>query len=163
MNKYAKAITKEMERDNLRYQVHERDDSTIIQFSFKDMIPVEIFYDIDDDSDAKIVSYVVSDVSNDKKEAMRNAIEELNQKYKFVKLYLDSDNDVCISYDFEFYGDDMEAIGKHGLFVLLRICKIIVKCIPVLLRAVYSEPTEQPDEDEMDIFDLFEEDADGAA
>ena len=161
MNTYAKAIAKEMERNEMHYQTIETDDSTLIEFSFKDSIPVEVLYDINDDSDAKIVTYPLRNIGREKKEAMRKAVEELNQKYKFVKLYLDKDNDICISYDFEFYGEDTERIGRHGVFVLIRICKIISSCLPVLLHAAYGESEEQHDED--DIFDLFEEGEDGAA
>lgn len=58
----------------------------------------------------------------------------------------------------------MESIGKHGVFTLIYIFKLISECLPVLLRAAYSEP-ELPvplsfDDDDlfMDDFYLFEED-----
>lgn len=67
MNTYAKAIAKEMERNEMHYQIIETDDSTLIEFSFKDSIPVEVLYDINDDSDAKIVTYPLRNIGRERK------------------------------------------------------------------------------------------------
>lgn len=164
MNNYAKAIADEMKRNEMPYQVHETDNNTIIESLFADSIAIEIFYEIGNDGDAKIVTYPLKNIGIEKKEVMREAIETLNWKYRFVKLYMENDHDICITHDFKFYGEDMESIGKHGVFTLIYIFKLISECLPVLLRAAYSEP-ELPvplsfDDDDlfMDDFYLFEED-----
>ena len=45
MNNYAKAIADEMKRNEMSYQVHETDNSTIIESLFTDSIAIEIFYE----------------------------------------------------------------------------------------------------------------------
>ena len=81
---------------------------------------------------------------------------------------MENDHDVCTTHDFKFYGEDMESIGKHGVFTLIYLFKLISEYLPILFRAAYSEPELSAsllfdDEDlfmydETDNFYLFEED-----
>ena len=47
----------------MSYQVYETDNSTIIKSLFIDFIAIEIFYEIGNDGDAKIVTYPLKDSS----------------------------------------------------------------------------------------------------
>ncbi len=92
---------------------------------------------ISDDGGAKIWTYLLSNIKEDKYLPVLKTLNHLNDSYRFIKLSIDKDNDVCAEYDFFLFGDE-DLIGKQLMSILFLFSDIVDTCLPDILKTVWD-------------------------
>ena len=98
-------------------------------------IPVYVFFDSDGDP---LVCLKCWDIVNFKDEKMASGIiacNELNKQYRWVKFYLDKDNDVVAQIDAYI---DAETCGEECLNLVKRVVNITDEAYPTFMKAIWS-------------------------
>lgn len=89
----------------------------------------------------KFWCYPVIGIPASRRSAVLETLNELTGRYRFVRLELDEDNDVCASYDFWQGGDEQAAI-RIGRMSLMTFAAVVEECVPEILKAQYREEQE---------------------
>lgn len=115
---------------------------------------------IDQNGDCKLISYPASGVPTHKRRAMLRLVNELNVRFRYICLSLDDDGDVCASYDFPYF-EGSNLTFENILDIVCLYVRILDKCMPELMRTLWSETKPVTPEDPRTIkFSLFDEDED---
>ncbi len=78
---------------------------------------------------------VVESVPEDKTIDVMVACNQLNYRFRWVKFYLDSDNDFCIQNDAIIQEGDG---GEEAFRTLLQDIEILKEAKPIIMKAIYS-------------------------
>ena len=129
-----------LDAKGVRYDYFEpgENSSEAIKISYKcdnvDSVSVLVFFDKDGGSiNAK--SFSIAKVPTGKIVEMYTLLNELNYEYRWVKFYLDSDNEVTVS------GDAIiseETAGNECLEIVLRYINIIDDVYPKLMKVIWG-------------------------
>jgi hypothetical protein len=140
---YASAIEKELEDMPFMFKVRKDEDETRFEVWMpSDRLQVlRVILIIDEDGDVKLRCYLASGVEARILPALREKINELNSRYRFVCLSVDEDDDVCASYDFILFGDEESAV-RQAVTTLVIFADITDKCAPVLLPLTWNSDDE---------------------
>lgn len=87
--------------------------------------------------------YPVVGVPASRRQAVLEKLNDLMDRYRFVKFVLDEDNDVCASFDF-WQGGDEKAAVQAGKLSLLTFASVVEDCVPEILKVRYREEQEVP-------------------
>ena len=79
--------------------------------------------------------FSLAHVENHQKSRILRTLNRLNDKYRFVRFTLDSDNDIKVEYDFP---EKTQNIGAVALEMLLRTVSIVDSAYPELMRDLWS-------------------------
>ena len=113
---------------------------------------------VDPEGDCRIRIYLPCSISREKIPQLTPAVNELNNQYRFVNVYVDNDGDICVRYDFLLTGTDKE-LGMHVLKILILVEDIADECIPVVKDAIRQADREKAEEEDFIIkTNLFQED-----
>ena len=93
------------------------------------------FVSTDDDNDVAVRIFGLISVNDEQKPAILNAINELNAKYRFIKICCDEDGDVNVEYDFPTDCSHPEDSAKE---ILIRFVRFVDEAYPILMRALWS-------------------------
>ena len=133
-------IQKEFDKKGINYSIIDRKNSQIIQAG----IPIEngpsimvLFIAHVDTNDISIrVFFFFFKVKKEKRLLLLDAINNCNDKFRFFKFSIDSDNDVNVEYDFL---TESSNIGPMAFEALVRISSVLDDAYPILMGAVYSK------------------------
>ena len=139
--KATRLIARAMDAEEIKYSVHEQENYSEISAMFgvkNGPDAVVRFLSSDDDNDVRIVLFgLVRDVAEEKHAEMLKAINECNNKFRYIKFILDSDNDVNLEYDLPLRTDDC-CVGEVACEAFLRIMKVVEDCYPVFMKVIWS-------------------------
>ena len=96
--------------------------------------------------DTQIRCYLAENVKDYQLDALLAVINSLNGRYRYITLSIDSDGDILSTYDFTLFSEDEKIITKQVLTMLYLVSDIMDKCIPKIMKAIWS--TQKDDEDE---------------
>ena len=135
--KLVEAMFKEKE---LKHSVREVGSLSFVQAGFSgDNTTFTLrFISSDDDNDVKIMTEDFAKFPEDKRAKGYELINELNRKYKYMKLTLDpSDGGVCAQYDLPVRLSDSE-VGKVCFEIAIRFSNIVDDIYPDIMKAIWA-------------------------
>ena len=132
-------VAKELVKAGLKHQRQKAGPLEFIEAGFSgDNITVKIrIVAVGNDGEFSILSDRFVKIPQQKIQAGYKLVNELNNKYKYVKFVVDDDGDVSARWDLP-DNVPLEAVGRTGLEILLRMFKIIDDAYPEVMKAVWS-------------------------
>ncbi len=140
MSLVAERIKAHFDAKEIRYDYYEPSESRneAIRVSFgaknKDSISLLLFIDKDGNS-INVKSFSVAKVPENKLMDMYVCLNDLNNQYRWVKFYVDSDNEVTVS------GDaivDEASAGEECLEIVIRYIGIIDDVYPNIMKTLWA-------------------------
>ena len=137
---YKKIIEDTMTENNMSFQVEHNEDHTLFNcpMSSNRSPGFNLRVRVSDDGGAKIWTYLLSNINEEKFIPMLKTLNKLNDNYRFIKLSIDKDNDVCAEYDFFLFGEE-DIIGDQFMSILYLFSDIVDTCLPDILKTVWNE------------------------
>ena len=134
MANYKNLFMRFMDRNNIKYtDVKENVVKVVYTGDNLKTIPVFVFFDADGDP---IVSFKCWEIANFKDEKMAGGIvacNQLNNKYRWVKFYLDDDCDVVAQIDAYI---DEETCGNECTSLVKRMVNIVDEGYPTFMLSL---------------------------
>lgn len=97
---------------------------------------VELAYiSTDDDNDVAVRCFRIAQVPQNKMENVRKVLNELNNKYRYVKFVVDDEQDVNCEYDLPIA---TEAVGACCTEMCIRMVQIIDEAYPEIMKALWA-------------------------
>ena len=138
---YSEVIEKFFEENDCNFEVNELPDGDkmyTLPFSAKNLPSINLKVIIAPNDTCKILTYLANEVPDSKRAAMLEVLKKLNMKYRYLKLVLDSDNDVVASYDFSFYGDEEAAVTAIEEIIFL-VKSSIDESVPKIMQLIWAD------------------------
>ncbi len=133
---YLQGFTSYLEEKGIKYTT---DDETKVRVSFNvdnaPSIAVNVFFDKEGAGKVRFVVWSIGKFPDAKLAAGMAACNALNAKYRWVKFYIDSDNEGCADMDAIV---DEETVGPECYELLLRMVNIVDEAYPEIMRALYA-------------------------
>lgn len=150
---YCEAVQKFLTDDGFHFTTKEFESGVVLSFGVtsKSLPGINYSLTIDKGGNAKLRSYIVSNLDASKTLEMLEQINTLNSNYRFTVFNLDADNDLCVTYDYPLYGDE-KVIGNLVSDSIYFVSRIIDECAPDIMKIVWrkeDESTEFIDNDDM--------------
>lgn len=135
MNTAVKIFTDYMDRKDTKYTILE-EDRVQIGFNGDNMPTISLIFVFGDDGrDVGIRVFSIAKVPEDKIGNACFACSKLNSKFRWVKFYLDSDNEVTASMDAVI---DPYTTGEECYELLIRTTNIVDKAYPDIMKMLWS-------------------------
>jgi len=133
---YKNLFMRHMDRNNIKY-TDVRENVVWVVYTGDNLrtIPVFVFFDAEGDPLVSFKCWEIANFKNEKMAAGIIACNELNNKYRWVKFYLDDDSDVVAQIDA--YVDD-ETCGGECLSLVRRMVNIVDGGYPTLMQALIA-------------------------
>lgn len=133
-------IARTFDREGIKYSTGTLDSgSSYVSASFTgdNVKSVDVvFLSSDNDNDVSVRAYSVVKFSESKSAAMILLANQLNNKYRFVKFTVDTDDrDMNVEYDFPEKTDD---VGRTAVELFWRFAKIIDAAYPQMMKILWS-------------------------
>ncbi len=114
----------------------EKTSNVWLQFGIKNGGSYRVrFISSDDDNDVSVRAYAIVSVDSAKRSKVLEAINTVNDKYRYAKFVIDEDNDINVEYDFPVRSNNVEKCASE---ILSRFVNIIDEAYPVIMRAVFG-------------------------
>ena len=130
---------------DFKFDVREMRDGDVmfvIPLGSKNLPGIRIRLVVTPEGICKIFTYLANEVPEKKRIAMLETLNKLENKYRYVKLTLDSDGDVLASYDFIALDDEEVAI-KQVEMMLSVIKNVMDTCVPAIMRLVWEDEDDE--------------------
>jgi len=135
-----KAIAEALDAAEIKYRITEPGEGStlIVGFKAENVSSIEIkFISLDDDNDVAVRLFSLVKVPENKTAQVLTCLNELNGKFRYVNFYIDSDNDVTISYDFP-VRTTADNVGAIGVEMTHRFVKIADEAYPMIMKAIWG-------------------------
>lgn len=96
--------------------------------------------------DSKIWCYLAGGIAASKRAIMLEVVNALNDRYRYICVSVDEDNDICASHDFSLYGDE-ESAAEHAMETLFLVTNVMDHCVPTILKTLWMEDEDSDDGD----------------
>lgn len=136
MANYKKLFIDHLENMGVKYT--DRDEHLVtVSYSGDNIqsIKFHVAFDKDGDGMVQIYGWDIGNFGGDKTDKGIEVCNEMNKKYRWVKFYLDNDNDVCVSTDS--YICEANA-GSVCLNLVRRMINIVDEAYPSFMRALWA-------------------------
>ena len=132
---------------DLNFNVKQVGEKTLFRLpmSAKNCPGLNVHLNVSGRGDAQLRCYLAENVKDYQRDTLLEVINSLNNHYRYITVSIDSDGDVAATYDFTFFSEDEDVITKQVLTMLYLVSDIMDKCIPKLMKAIWST---QKDDDE---------------
>lgn len=140
MSLAAESFKKSLEKREYRYSYlpenEEHNEMMRLTFSADNKDHIEIIFFFDEDGNrVNVKCFSIAKVPDTALMNVYVKLNELNEKYRWVKFYIDSDNEVTVSGDAII---DDETAGEECFEICARYIGIIDECYPELMKAMWS-------------------------
>ena len=138
---YAEVAEAFFEQNDWNFEVKELPDGDTmfsLPFSAKNLPGINLKVIIAPNDTCKIMTYLANNIPDGKRAAMLEVLNKLNMKYRYLKLILDSDNDVVASYDFSFYGDEEAAVEALEEIIYL-VKSSMDESVPKIMKLIWAD------------------------
>jgi hypothetical protein len=142
--RYADIIAEKFEEVDIQFMKKEKEDEIIflIPVPSENVPGLLVQLRTTKKGDVKLRCYIGQSVPVSRQQAVIEECNRLNSEYRYVCLSLDEDGDICSAYDFALFGDE-EAVGENVLSMLCLFLDITDKCIPTIMKEMWSEEQEE--------------------
>ena len=146
---YPQVLEKIFNERDLHFSIKQAGEKTIFRLpmSAKNCPGLNVHFQVSGRGDAQLRAYLAEDIKKSKRDEMAIVINHLNNHYRYITLSIDSDGDIAATYDFTFFSEDEDVITKQVLTMLYLVSDIMDKCIPKIMKAIWSSDNDE-DEDE---------------
>jgi len=135
MNTAIKMFTDYMDKKDVHYTVEDEDRVRIV-FNGKNMPSISLRFIFGDDGrDVAIRVFSIAKVPDNKIKDTCVVCSKLNSRFRWIKFYLDRDNEVTASDDAVL---DPYTTGEECFELLLRSTDIVDKAYPEIMRSLWS-------------------------
>ena len=140
MSLVAERIKSHFDAEGIRYDYYEptesRNEAIRVGFNAKNKDSISVILFIDEDGGSiNVKSFTVAKVPENKLMDMYVCLNDLNNQYRWVKFYIDSDNEVTVSGDAII---DAESAGKECLEIVIRYVDIIDDVYPNIMKVLWA-------------------------
>lgn len=97
-------------------------------------VAIHVIFDEDGQS-VQIVTSPIASVPAEKTAKLLLTLNECNHKFRWVKFYLDDDNDIIADADILF---DEQNVGEACIEIVLRTASIIDDAYPEIMKSIWS-------------------------
>ena len=125
-------------KPSLKVFIDEREKSSNVwlQFGIKNGGSYRIrFISSDDDNDVSVRAYAIVSVDSAKRSKVLEAVNSLNNEYRYVRFVIDEDNDINVEYDFPVRADNVEECAME---MISRFVDIIDEAYPTIMRVIFN-------------------------
>ena len=136
--KATREIAAKLDSEEIKYSILTGNDSSTVQvkYSGDNFSTLEIlFISRDDDNDVSVRVIHICKVPDNKLAPMILAVNECNNKFRYVKFVMDKDRDINLEYDMPLKNND---VGEIAVELLIRIMKIMDEAYPIFMKAMYA-------------------------
>lgn len=157
---YAKAVEKELNYLGMNFDIQIEGEDTIfsLPMSSENVPGLNVKLRMSEKGDSKIWCFLAKNVKKEKRAAMLETLNSLNDRYRFLRLSLDQDSDVAADYDFILCGDE-ESAAEYVVAIIFLLTEVMDKCVKSIISTIWRE--DSPNYNEMKVkLNLFE-DAEG--
>lgn len=138
MNLAAKVTAAYFDSQDIRYSMR-GDDNEIISVGFraenKESIEILLFFSEGNDN-VGIRSFDLCKVPEVKKPALYELCSKLNDEYRWVKFYIDEDDNTITAADDALI--QLDSCGEECLELVMRMCDIADEVYPEIMKAIWS-------------------------
>ena len=140
MSMVADKVKSYLEKEDIRYEYYEPtgDRSEVIKVSFNgknaDTVRVFLFFD-EEGKRVNLKSFSIAKIPSEKLMDMYVVLNELNNEYRWVKFYVDSDNEVTVSDDAII---DPDSVGAECFELIIRSVSIVDEVYPRLMKVLWA-------------------------
>lgn len=133
---------------DMHFDIKQAGEKTVFRLpmSAKNCPGLNVHLSVSEHGDAQIRCYLAENVKDYQRAELLKVLNSLNARYRYITLSIDSDGDVLATYDYTFFSGDEEIITRQVLTMLYLVSDIMDKCIPKLMKAIWS--TQKDDDDE---------------
>ena len=151
---YSQVVENTFTKKNFHFTSKETQKGMMYSFAMnsKSLPSIRFRLIVDEEGDSKLCSYLTSKVEEDKKDEMLSVLNNFNDRFRFVVLNIDQDDEVCASYDFGLYGDE-EAVEEIVFDAIYLVSNIIDKCAPDIMKVMWKEEENSEFIDSDSLFD----------
>ena len=138
MNTTAKVVKAYIESKGFNCQVMEGKDNVLWSTGSGENIQnARVIMNFDEDGRyVSLRSYNLCKFEDSKKAAMYKVCSELNASYKWVKFYVDEDDNTITCQDDAII--QLDSAGPECFELLLRMFKIMDDCYPVMMKTIWQ-------------------------
>lgn len=135
MNLAAKIFIEEITRNDIHYQEH-NDQGVRVTFrgDKKSSITLVFFFD-DEGEHVAIYGWSIASVPPEKRSIMLEICNKLNCEYRWIRFYIDKDNDVSADIDAIITSS---TIGSVCIELMFRMLNIIDEAYPTIMTALWN-------------------------
>lgn len=146
---YGKFVEDAFENNGWHFNVRKIEDRTIfaLPMSAKNCPGLNVKFEVSANGDSKIRCYLAEGTPKSKRNELLKVINSLNNKYRYVTVSLDSDGDILAAYDFTIFGTDENVVDKQVGTMVVLLSDIMDKCIPPIMKVVWSASEDEEDEE----------------
>ena len=136
MQIYASEFSSYLDEQGIKYTETDQDNVFKVVYGGDnlDTIPVYVFFDEDGDPYVQFKCWNIANF-NGKQEAAIAVCNSLNAEYRWVKFYIDSDNDVVASIDAMI---SVDSCGEECLSLVRRVVHIVDDAYPQIAKARWA-------------------------
>lgn len=148
-NFYANALRDELERNGFKFRENDLDDGvrfTLSMIGGKAIGSLSYHIIAHENGQLAYRCLVAHDIDEDKIPKLLRTCNALNNRYRYVKLNVDKDNDLMAEFDvITPEGLESEQLGEYIMTVFAVYADTLDDCLPKLYAAMWGEDTaEQP-------------------
>ena len=135
MANYKQIFMNYMDREGIRY-VETGEFTVRVTYNGDNLksIPVVVIFDEDGEAMVQMFCWEIANFKG-KREKGVEACNELNNKYRWIKFYIDKDEDVVATIDAYI---DAETCGRECVSLVNRFVSIVDGAYPVVMRHLYG-------------------------
>ena len=138
MNLAAKVTAAFFDSHDIRYSMR-GDDNEVIRVGFraenKESVEILLFFSEKNDN-VGIRSFDLCKVPEAKKPALYELCSKLNDKYRWVKFYIDEDDNTITAADDAVI--QLDSCGEECLELVMRMCDIADEVYPEIMKTIWS-------------------------
>ncbi len=138
MFKATREISRAFDAKGIKYRVIDKEKVSYVEASVRGKVAPSVdidFFSSDDDNDVSVRVVAILRAPDNRLGQILVAINECNNRFRFVKFVLDKDRDVNLEFDMPLRTTNP---GDVAVEMLIRIMKIIDDAYPVLMKAVFG-------------------------
>ena len=131
-------IKRKFDSKEIKYRVVDKSDVSYIEAGIRgdNYSSMDVLYiSRDDDNDVSVRVMQICKVPDNKLAPMILAVNECNNKFRYVKFVMDKDRDINLEYDMPLKNND---VGEIAVELLIRIMKIMDEAYPIFMKAMYA-------------------------
>jgi len=139
MYQATKEIRKVFEEKGLKFEKFETEDSSAIQLTFNghNVEGAKIrFFSTDNEADVAMFAFNIIHCPVGGEFKLLTTLNQLNKHYRYVKFYLDAENDVCVSFDLLLATPN---VGYACYEIAMRAMRVIDAAYPVIREGISGE------------------------
>ena len=137
MFKATREISRAFDAKSIKYRVVDKEKVSYVEASVRGKVAPSVdiaFFSSDDDNDVSVRVVAILRAPENRLGQALVAINECNNRFRFVKFVLDKDRDINLEFDMPLRTTNP---GDVAVEMLIRIMKILDDAYPVLARAIF--------------------------